>query len=157
VIFDGYYGNPEETVASCRNLWYHTDDLGYFDGEGRLRFVGRKGNSVRVKGHFVPVEHVESTIERLPWVDACAIVGVPADIGEETVKAFVVPVDGVESPDPEELVTHCESSLASYMVPRYVEFLYELPRGEALFKVRKNELRERDNVEAWDRLGSDER
>jgi hypothetical protein len=49
VIVDGYYGNPEETVASCRNLWYHTDDLGYFDGEGRPRFVGRKGNSVRVQ------------------------------------------------------------------------------------------------------------
>ena len=85
-----------------------------------------------------------------PSVSAAAAFPIPSELGEDDVMAFVVTRDGA-SLEPEELIRHCEPRLAYFAVPRYLEFLDELPLTEN-GKVRKFVLRERGVTDAaWDR------
>ena len=52
-LSDGYYGQPEATLASRRNLWFHTGDLVRRDAEGYVYFVGRTTDSIRRRGENI--------------------------------------------------------------------------------------------------------
>jgi crotonobetaine/carnitine-CoA ligase len=52
-MMSGYYNMPEATVWAFRNLWFHTGDLGYFDEDGYLYFVGRKKEAIRRSGENI--------------------------------------------------------------------------------------------------------
>lgn len=73
----------------------------------------------------------------------CAAVGVPSELGEEDIKVFVILRPG-STLTAAVLIEHVRSRAADFMVPRYVEFLDELPRTEATQKVKKAELRARE-------------
>jgi carnitine-CoA ligase len=83
-------------------------------------------------------------------VAMAAAVPVPAEVGEDEVLAFVVLREGTEL-SPEDLIQFCESRLAAFAIPRYLEFVEALPLT-ANGKVEKYRLRERGVSEAtWDR------
>ncbi|AUV84652.1 hypothetical protein C2R22_24290 (plasmid) [Salinigranum rubrum] len=149
VIFDGYYNDAEKTVDAWQNLWFHTGDLGYRDVEGRIHFLERMEDSIRVRGEFVNIELVETCIGEIPGVDAVAVIGVPAEVGDEEIKAVIQLADGVDL-SPETIVEACETELPGYMVPRYVEFVDAIPRGTAIGKIQKAKL-SRDVGAVWDR------
>ena len=69
---------------------------------------------------------VEEVLEAHPDVLECAVVGVPSELSEEEVKAFVVPALG--RPDFAELRAHTAARLAAFKVPRYWQLIDELPR-----------------------------
>jgi crotonobetaine/carnitine-CoA ligase len=57
----------------------------------------------------------------------CAVVGVPSELSEEDVKAFVVGVDGI-GVDVRELRDWVAQRLAAFKVPRYWQVVESLPR-----------------------------
>jgi acyl-coenzyme A synthetase/AMP-(fatty) acid ligase len=143
VLFEEYYNMPGKTLESFRNLWYHTGDIGYKDEQGNLYFIGRKKESIRVRGNFVPIKYVEETLNDFEGVEECAIIGIPSEIGEEVVKAFIK-TDGTTKITPEDVKEFADKNLTSYMVPRYVEFIDEFPRADSMMKIDKQALRERE-------------
>jgi crotonobetaine/carnitine-CoA ligase len=146
----GYWRMPEKTVEAWRNLWFHTGDRVVRDPDGSFRFLDRMKDAIRRRGENISAWEVEQVLISHPDVAAAAVVPVASELGEDDVMAFVVPRDGA-SPDPEALMRHCEPRLAYFAVPRYLEFLDELPLTEN-GKVRKFVLRERGvTVAAWDR------
>jgi len=150
VMFNGYYNMPDKTVEKCRNLYFHSGDLGFKDEEGFLYFIERKENSVRVKGNFVPVDHVESRIRAHPEIQECAIVGVPSDVGEQDIKACIQ-LNENSRITPEEIILYCTENLSGYMVPRYIEFVDSLPISSSALKVQKSKLKAKGIGKAWDR------
>jgi crotonobetaine/carnitine-CoA ligase len=150
-LFDQYHNAPEQTVAAWRNLWYHSGDLGYLDTDGELHFVQRKAESIRVRGNFVNIDLVEEAIESQDGVRECVVVGVPADIGDEAVAAYVKPVEGTTL-DPGTLRATAAESVPDYMLPRYVAFVDEYPRTGTQ-KIQTERLAERDLSPAWDACG----
>jgi carnitine-CoA ligase len=78
-----------------------------------------------------------------------AAVGVPAELGEDDVKIYVVLLPGKRL-DPADLIKFCEERMAYFMVPRYVEFLEAFPKT-ATERTQKFELRKKGIGEAWDR------
>jgi crotonobetaine/carnitine-CoA ligase len=141
---------PEQTVESWRNLWFHTGDRAVRDPDGSFRFLDRMKDAIRRRGENVSAWEVEQVLISHPDVAAAAVVPVPSELGEDDVMAFVVVRDGA-APEPEELMEHCEPRLAYFAVPRYLEFVDELPLTEN-GKVRKFVLRERGVTDAaWDR------
>ena len=54
VMFEGYWGRPDETVRTTRNLWYHTGDIGKIDEDHYLYFVDRKADYLRRRGRTSP-------------------------------------------------------------------------------------------------------
>ena len=148
----GYYRMAEAFTKACRNLWFHTGDRGYLDEEGYLYFVDRMKEVIRRRGENISAVEVESVIARHPAVQQVAVYPVRSDMSEDEVMASVILRPG-QALDAADLVRHCESSMAYFMVPRYLEFIADLP-VTASGKVEKYKLRECAEAhlgQLWDR------
>jgi len=145
-----YINKPVETIAAWRNLWYHSGDIGYLDDEGYLHFVGRQAHWVRVRGENVSAFEVEKVLSAHDAVEDCAIVGVPGELGEEDIKAYVQVAAG-QSLEPDEVVAWCSEQLAYFKVPRFVEFVTEFPRTITKQEIERHEFRALGIGDAWDR------
>ena len=85
-----------------------------------------------------------------PSVEVAAVFPVPSELAEDEVMTTVVLKQGAAL-DGETLVRFCEGRLSYFAIPRFVEFLEDLPRTES-GKVQKFKLRERGRTdETWDR------
>jgi crotonobetaine/carnitine-CoA ligase len=147
---DGYWAMPEQTVQAWRNLWFHTGDRVVRDADGWYRFVDRAKDAIRRRGENISSWEVEQAVLEHPAVSSAAVFPIPSELGEDEVMAAVVCEPGEEL-TPEELIGHCRPLLPYFAVPRYVEFVSELPLTEN-GKVRKQVLRERGLTPAtWDR------
>jgi crotonobetaine/carnitine-CoA ligase len=147
----GYFDNPEATAAAWRNGWFHIGDAMRRDQDGNLFFVDRVKDTIRRRGENISSFEVEAEVNAHPAVAECGAVAVPIPGEEDEVKVFVVTVPGAELP-PGELIEFLVPRMAKFMVPRYVEFVDELPKTEATFRIKKAELRARGNGElTWDR------
>lgn len=135
----GYYRMPEATLASRRNLWFHTGDHGFFDEDGFLYFADRMSDSIRRRGENISAYEVEQVLLLHPDIEDVAAYGVPCDLSGQEVMVSIVPKQGATI-DPAELVAFCKARMAHFMVPRYVESVPELPRT-ATQKVEKFKLR----------------
>ena len=141
----GYWRNEEQTRLALRDGWLFTGDLGWMDEDGYLYFVDRKKDIIRRRGENISSKEVEDVMKRHPKVLDCATIAVPSELGEDEIKAYVVPRPG-SAVKPEELVYWCAEHLAYFKVPRYIEMRDELPRTPSL-RVRKDLLRqERDDL-----------
>jgi crotonobetaine/carnitine-CoA ligase len=145
-----YVNKPRETIAAWRNLWYHSGDLGYLDDDGYLYFAERQAHWIRRRGENVSAFEVEKVISSIEGVVDCAVVGVPAELGEEDIKAYVQVGDGAEAPSPEAVVARCAEQIAFFKVPRYVELVDALPRTLTKSEIARSELRARGVGDAWD-------
>jgi crotonobetaine/carnitine-CoA ligase len=137
-VMPGYWRDPARTEEALRDGWLYTGDLGRLDEEGHLYFVDRKKDVVRRRGENISSQEVEDVIKRHPRVLDCAVIAVPSELGEDEVKAYVVPRSSLT---PEEVVYWCAERLAYFKVPRYVELRQDFPRTPTL-RVRKDLLRQ---------------
>jgi len=138
-VFAGYLDDAAATAEALRaDGWLRTGDLATRDGDGVLAFVGRRKELIRRRGENLSPLEVERALEAHPAVREAAVVGVPGELGEEEVAAFVVPRDGA-APDAEELRSWCEARLARFKVPSVWRFVAALPRTSTN-RVAKREL-----------------
>jgi o-succinylbenzoate---CoA ligase len=120
--------------------WLHTGDLGYIDEDGFLYVTGRRSDVIVTGGENVMPAEVEALLLAHPAVADAAVVGRPDPEWQEAVCALVVLADGAEATE-EELRAHCAGSLASYKVPKQVDFVTSLPRTPS-GKLLRHELPE---------------
>jgi crotonobetaine/carnitine-CoA ligase len=122
----GYFRMPDETAAVLRDGWLRTGDLVRLNADDTYTFIGRAKEVIRRRGeNLAPVE-VEATLERHPDVVEAAVIGVPSELSEEDVKAFLVGVPG-RSIDAGAVRAFAAEQLARFKLPRYVEVVDELP------------------------------
>ncbi len=145
----GYLGRPDATALAWRNGWFHTGDAFRCDEHGNFFFVDRAKDAIRRRGENVSSFEVEREVLDHPDVLACAAIGVPSELGEEDIKVFVVRRPGA-AVDETGLIAHVASRAASFMVPRYVEFLESLPMTDGTNRVKKAELRDRERRQRAD-------
>lgn len=156
VLFSGYYRDSAATVAAWRNLWYHSGDLGRIDEDGEFFFVDRKADFMRHKGRNISSFEIESVAARHPAVAEVAAHGVPAEEldSEDEIKLCVVLKPGHDV-TPEELAAFINANAPYYMVPRYIEFLPDLPHTPT-GRIQKYRLRTRGaGPSTWDRRKTD--
>lgn len=149
-MMSSYYKMPEATFEAFRNLWFHTGDLGYFDEDGFLYYVGRKKDAIRRRGENISAFDIESVVNQHPEVLESAAVATPSELGEDEVRVVVVLKPGAHLAH-EDLIRFCESRMAYFMIPRYVEFRDSLPKNPSQ-RIEKYKLRADGITEAtWDR------
>ena len=145
-IMRGYYEMPEETAAVIVDGWLRTGDLVRVNADETYTFLGRKKEVIRRRGENLSPAEVEAALERHPDVAEAAVIGVPSDLSEEDVKAFVVAAPG-RTPDLAALHAFAREHLAALKVPRYIEVVAELPHT-ATDRLAKHQLpRERTPAE----------
>jgi carnitine-CoA ligase len=148
-MFLGYLNQPEKTAEAWRNLWFHTGDTVTRDADGYYYFVDRKKDIIRRRGENLAPYDVESVLNRHPGVFESVVVGVPSPLGEEDVKAYVQPKPGVAL-EPRALFEYCAAELPFFMVPKYLEFVDEIPKT-ANQKSQRYLLRQRQGGIEYDR------
>ncbi len=137
----GYQNDPEATRKAWRNLWFHSGDLGHLDEHGNLFFTGRQSHWLRRRGENISAYEIEAVLTRHAAVREAIVTGFPSELGEDDVKAWIVP-EG-ERPSEIDLIRWCLASLAAFKVPRYIAFVDDFPRSAT-----KREV-ERTKVKAW--------
>jgi crotonobetaine/carnitine-CoA ligase len=157
-ILQGYWNKPEATAAAFHGDWFRTGDLAWQDEHGFVWIVGRLKDMVRRAGENIAAAEVEAAIASLPGIQEAAVIPVPDDLRGEEVKAYIRLKPGVTQAQvsPEAIIAHCRDRLASFKVPRYIEYRSTpFPLSAAGSKVDKPALRaERPDLiaDAWDRL-----
>jgi fatty-acyl-CoA synthase len=140
-VCDGYYRDDAKNAeAFDADGWLHTGDRGELDADGRIRFLGRLKEMLKVGGENVAAVEIESHISTHPAVKLVQVIGVPDERLSEVPAAYVELRPGHTATE-EDLVAHCRGSIASFKVPRYVRFVDEWPMSAS--KIQKHRLRER--------------
>ncbi len=129
MVFAGYWRDPDATDFTFRRGWHHTGDVGKFDAEGYLYYVGRKPEKELIKtgGENVYPAEVERVIQEMPEVAAVCVIGVPDPKWGEAVKAVVELAPG-QTLTAEQVSAAVVSRIAAYKKPQRVDFVSKLPR-----------------------------
>ncbi len=149
VFMPGYLDNPEATAEALKGGKLYTGDLARRDAEGDLSFVGRRGDSMRVRGENVSAWEIERMCATHPAIAAAAAVGVKGTVGEQEILLYVQFRPGAVE-DFAQLALWAAGRLASYQVPRYYLRVdaFETTPSE---RIRKH-LLPRNLEGAWDSL-----
>jgi carnitine-CoA ligase len=126
-VTPGYWAMPEQTAAVMDGDWLRTGDLVTAHEDGTYTFISRVKEVIRRRGENLSPLEVEEVLDSHPAVLESAVVGVPSELSEEEVKAFIVPAAGSDV-DFETLREFAAERLASFKVPRYWQRISELPR-----------------------------
>jgi long-chain acyl-CoA synthetase len=138
----GYWNNPADTALAFRDGSFRTGDIGYQDSDGYFYILDRLKDMIVTGGENVYSGEVEAVIYAHSAVREAAVFGIPDPKWGELVMACVVPKPEIAL-TVDDLVAHCRQSLATYKVPRRVEFLdTELPKSGS-GKILKRVLRDR--------------
>jgi long-chain acyl-CoA synthetase len=141
-IMRGYWNNPGDTALAFRDGSFRTGDIGYQDSDGYFYILDRLKDMIVTGGENVYSGEVEAVIYAHSAVREAAVFGIPDPKWGELVMACVVPKPEIAL-TVDDLVAHCRQSLATYKVPRRVEFLdTELPKSGS-GKILKRVLRDR--------------
>ena len=139
---EGYLHDPEATAEAFAHGWFHSGDVGHFDGDGVLWFEDRKKDVIKTGGENVASIEVERALyEAEPRVQEVVVVGLPHRRWGEAITAVVVPRSGQALTEAEVLAA-ARQQLAGFKVPKAVIVTDDLPRTST-GKVQKNVLRER--------------
>lgn len=141
-IFIEYLGEPERMKQVFRHGLYYTGDKAYRDEDGYIWFVGRDDDVIKASDFRIGPFEVESILIEHGAVVEAAVVASPHTLRGYAVKAFVILAEGKKPTKElaEELFAHCEKNLASYKIPRIIEFVETLPKTIS-GKIRRVELR----------------
>lgn len=146
----GYFGAPEKTVEAWQNLWFHTGDRVIRESDGYFRFVDRIKDAIRRRGENISSFEVEQVLLSHPAVALAAAFPVRSALAEDEVMIAVVLHPG-QTLTELELIKYCEPLLPYFAVPRFVDFVDQLPTTEN-GKVQKYKLTERGVTQGtWDR------
>ena len=156
IICNGYLDDPIATAQAWKGDWFCSGDLGYRDANGAYFFSDRKKDAVRFAGRNISTMEVESVLRQHPEVNDVAAYGVPS---KEIESEDELKIDLILKPDAsatyQDIAQFINDSAPYYFVPRYMEFVEELPYTPTN-KVQKYVLREKEiTAAAWDLHSSD--
>ena len=144
-VMSGYWKDPELTAKTYRPGRYPAETIlysgDYFrrDEQGFLYFWGRKDGMIKSRGERISAREVENNICGMKGVAEVAVIGGADEILGQVIKAFIVSEPEVKLTE-RGVLKYCTASMETFMVPRYIEFMDDLPRTPN-GKIDKKQLR----------------
>ncbi len=140
----GYLDDPIETEKVIQThtdgiRWLHTGDLGQMDQDGYIYFRQRIKRVIVSNGYNIYPTQIEKVLSEHPKVDGCCVVGVKDEYHGQRVRAYVVLNEPVGE---EDLLAHCQRSVAKYALPKEFIIKKELPKtavGKVAYRVLEEE------------------
>jgi len=128
MLMKGYHNDPEATRERIKDGWLYTGDLCRKDEDGFYYHMGRKDDMIIVGGLNVYPAEVEQVLRGHPALKEVGVVGVPDRDRGQIIKAAIVVKPGSQITK-KEIISYCREKLASFKVPKVVEFRDELPKS----------------------------
>ncbi|WP_025742939.1 non-ribosomal peptide synthetase [Aquimarina pacifica] len=127
----GYWNRPELTKErfvsdpfNFNNVIYRTGDIGYWTQDGRIIFLGRNDDQVKVQGYRIELGDVESTLLSHPSVEEGAII---SSTNEEGILELIGCFTSRVSVSISDLRSFYKERQPDYMIPSHFKQLEELP------------------------------
>jgi fatty-acyl-CoA synthase len=147
--FEGYHNDPGRTASAVdADGWFHSGDLGRMDEHGRVAWISRLKDMLKVGGENVAALEIEGYLLAHPAVRMAQVVAAPDAHYTEVPAAYVMLAPGSALTE-QEIIEHCLGKIATFKVPRYVRFVDEWPMSGT--KIQKYILRERIRQELAER------
>jgi acyl-CoA synthetase (AMP-forming)/AMP-acid ligase II len=139
-LFKGYWNRPDANAEAFRNGWFHTGDIGVYDTDGILHFLGRRKEMLKVNGMSVFPGELEAILGQYPGLLGSGVIGRPDEAKGEVPVAFVwLPEDQHSDAGQDAFRQWCGRMMSSYKQPE-IRFVDALPMTET-GKVKKEQLR----------------
>ncbi len=121
-VFKGYWSTDISSDSSLRDGWLHTGDIGMFDEQGYLHYLGRNKEMIKVNGMSVFPAEIESLLAQNPAINGSAVIPRADEERGQVPVAFVrltekAKADGVTNL---ELNQWCKENIASYKIPEVI-------------------------------------
>ena len=139
-MFDGYFRDQEltEEVFDERGF-FKTGDICEIDSDGRVTFVSRLKDMLKVGGENVSAAEVEGYLITHPAIALAQVVSAPDERYVEVPAAYIQLKPDMDATE-EEIIEFCKGKIATYRIPRYVRFVDDWPMSGT--KIKKIVLRE---------------
>lgn len=144
MLMKGYHNDPEATRERIKNGWFYTGDVCSKDEDGFYYHLGRKDDMIIVGGLNVYPAEVEQVLREHPLLKEAGVVGIPDRDRGEIIKVALVVKPGSKITK-KEIISYCRQKLASFKVPKVVEFWDELPKSST-GKIARRELIDQKKV-----------
>ncbi|KQP18080.1 long-chain fatty acid--CoA ligase [Pseudorhodoferax sp. Leaf267] len=132
-VFQGYWKRPDATAAAFIEFegkrFFRTGDMGRMDEEGYFFITDRLKRMINASGFKVWPAEVELLMYKHPAIQEACIIGTQDAYRGESVKAVVVLRPTHQHTTPEEIIAWCRDNMATYKVPRQVQFVHALPKS----------------------------
>jgi len=139
-LFKGYWNRPDANAEVFRNGWFHTGDIGVYDTDGILHFLGRRKEMLKVNGMSVFPGELEAILGQYPGLLGSGVIGRPDEARGEVPVAFVwLPEEQRNAAGQDAFRQWCGRMMSSYKQPE-IRFVDVLPMTET-GKVKKEQLR----------------
>lgn len=139
-MMKGYFNRPDLDHTVDGSGWFLTEDLGRVDADGYFYFCGRTSEIIRSRGENVAASEIEGVLLAHSGIVDAGCIGVPSDLGEEDIVAFVAPLPGANL-DLRDVARFCRDRLGAHKVPRYFVVRTTLPKTPTE-KVARHRLKE---------------
>ena len=140
-VMSGYFEDPDQTAEKIKGGWLHTGDLAVIDEDGYIKITGRATDMIITGAFNVFPKEIENKILEHPKVMSVSAFGVPDKKYGEVPMAHIIlkPEITLEAG---EIIAFCKDKMASYKVPKYVEFVKEFPinPGGKVQKFKQKEM-----------------
>ena len=143
IVTKGYYHRDDVNKSVfLSDGWFRTGDLGWFDEDGYLVFLGRDGDNYKINGENVSPLYIDQVISESRDVIQAQTVGIPDEKLGWVGVAFIEPAVFCTA-SKNRIMEYCSENLASFQVPKYFFFISgkDWPRTSN-GKVTKKLLRE---------------
>ena len=146
VLFSGYRRADGLVRPFDEDGWFATGDLGRVDGAGNLVFIERRSESIRVKGEFVPIGHVEQRFALVDGIEDVAVWRRDSDLVDDEIVLYMTGT----GPIPTDRIQAVRADLPAFMRPAVAARVAEIPRDSGVGKVRRRLLGHATVLEAVD-------
>lgn len=128
MVIEGYWRNEEANAKSFEDDYWKSGDMAKVDCDGFVYIMDRKKDMINRGGEKIFSVEVENVLYGHEGVLEAAVVGVPDALFGEQVKAYIVKKENVNINE-NDIQEFLKSRLADYKIPKFVEFIKELPRN----------------------------
>jgi fatty-acyl-CoA synthase len=127
ILMSGYWNRPEQTNEVIKNEWFCTGDLATYDEEGFIYMIDRAKDLYISGGENIHPTEIENLLLANPTIYDVAVYGVPDEKWGEVGKASIILKEGM-SVTVEEVMQFLKGKIGKFKIPKYLEFVEELPR-----------------------------
>ncbi len=130
-LSEGYLNKPEltntvfiESPFNNQERIYKTGDLGKFNNDGSIDFLGRTDQQIKIRGFRVELDDIENTIDRYNYVKKSVVLTKDNASKQKYLVAFIKPNEAYNEDD---LKITLKKELPDYMIPTSFIVLDDFP------------------------------
>ena len=123
-----YWKNKSANDHAFQGDWFKTGDSVRLREDGKLQFLGRKDNQLKIKGIFVSPLEIETVIMDYEGIENCVTVGIENSDGLNEIHSFILLSNQNEEFDKKLLQGYVRSILPKEKVPSAIHVVKEIPK-----------------------------